>query len=447
MKSRFVLFAALFLSMLFPVAVSAQETLDALVERELPVLVEHYQMLHAAPELSGQEEKTSAFVARELRALGFDVTERFGKYADPKMTAYGGVGVLCNGAGPTVLVRADMDALPIEEKTGLPYASRVKAINFDGKETFVMHACGHDLHITIFLGVAKALVQFKDQWRGTLLMIGQPAEETVGGAESMIHAGLYDRFPKPDYALALHDWSTIEAGKVGYCPGFAMASVTTVEVVMRGLGGHGSAPETTKDPIVASAQCIMMLQTIVSREIPARDSAVVTVGAIHGGTRSNIIPEEVRMQLTVRTYDEEVRQKITASIERIAKHAALAAGIPEDRAPIVTVSKETPPLFNDPELTRCVADAMKKALGEDNVLQQPPVMGSEDFSVFGLKDRRVPVCLFWVGAVDPEKYAESQRTGDRLPALHSPHFAPAAEPTIRTGVKAMPSSVLELMKK
>ena len=337
---------ALLCVFLFAAPAIAQQSLDSMLDREIAQLVSTYKMLHAAPELSHHEEKTAAFVASQLRALGFTVTERVGKYAQPEWTSYGVVAVMKNGAGPTVLVRTELDALPVEEKTGLPYASTVKTKNDAGQEVSVMHACGHDIHITSFLGTAKMLVALKDQWHGTLVMIGQPAEETVNGARAMLADGLYTRFPKPDFALALHDSADVEAGKITWCPGYAMASSTSVDLVIRGLGGHGARPEATKDPVVIAAQTVLALQTIVSREKSALDPAVITVGSIHGGTKRNIIPDEVTLQLTIRTYKEEVRQHILASIERIAKGLALAAGVPEDRAPILKSDRKRERAFN-----------------------------------------------------------------------------------------------------
>lgn len=428
---------------------SAQPSLDALIDREIPSLVAMYKTLHATPELSHHEEKTSALVAKELRALGYTVTERVGKYSRPEWVGYGVVGVLKNGEGPTVLVRTDLDALPVEEKTGLPYASKVKTKNDAGQEVGAMHACGHDIHITSLLGTAKTLTQFKDRWRGTLVLIGQPAEETIDGAKAMLNDGLYSRFPKPNYALALHDNAELEAGKVAYATGYALASSTSVDITIRGIGGHGSKPEATKDPIVTAAEVIMALQTIISRENSPLDPAVITVGSIHGGTKHNIIPDDVHLQLTVRAYKEEVRRKLLASIERITKQIALAAGIPNERAPIVNVSdtEVTPATYNDPGLTQRLATAFEKALGRENVVPWPPIMGSEDFGHFGLEGHQIPTCIFWLGAVDPMKVAQSQQTGTPLPSLHSNSFQPLPEPTIRTGVKAMTSAVLELMKK
>ena len=426
----------------------AQQSIDGMLDREIAQLVSTYKMLHAAPELSHHEEKTAAFMASQLRALGYTVTERVGKYAEPDWISYGVVAVMKNGAGPTVLVRTELDALPVEEKTGLTYASTVKAKNDAGQEVSVMHACGHDIHITAFLGTAKMLAALKDQWHGTLVMIGQPAEETVNGARAMLADGLYTRFPKPDFALALHDSSDVAAGTITWCPGYAMASATSVDLVIRGLGGHGARPEATKDPVVLAAQIVVALQTIVSREKSALDPAVITVGSIHGGTKRNIIPDEVTLQLTIRTYKEEVRQQILASIERIAKGMALAAGVPEDRAPILKVieSENSPATYNDPALSERIAGAIGRTIGNDNVIKAQPLMVSEDFGYFSL-DHQIPAFMFWLGAVEPARVEASKKSGKPLPSLHSSLFEPLPEPTLRTGVKAMTSAVLELMKK
>jgi hippurate hydrolase len=446
MKKPFLIVALIAIPLCL--GVRAQSSLDAMIDREIAQLVSTYKMLHAAPELSHYEEKTSAFLASQLRSFGYTVTEHVGKYDRPQFTGYGVVAVMKNGDGPTVLVRADIDALPVEEKNNVPYASKVKAKNDLGQEVSVMHACGHDVHITNLIGTAKILAALKDQWRGTLVLIGQPAEETVDGARAMLADGLYTRFPKPDFAVGLHDSADYEAGKISYVPGYAMASSTSVDLTIRGLGGHGSKPEATKDPIVVASQTILALQTIISRENSPLDPAVVTIGSIHGGAKRNIIPDEVLLQLTIRTYKEEVRQRILTSIERIAKGIAAAAGIPDDRAPIMKVieSENAPSLYNDPQLTERLANAIGKAIGSENVIKSAPLMASEDFGVLNL-DRQIPSFYFWLGAMAPEKIAASKQSGKPLPSLHSSLFEPLPEPTLRTGVKAMTTAVLELMKK
>jgi amidohydrolase len=430
-------------------AMGQQGKIDAKVDQQLPALVSMYKELHAAPELSHHEEKTSALVAQELRSLGFEVTEHVGRYANPNWRAYGVVAVLKNGTGATVLVRADMDALPVEEQTGLPYASRVRAKDDDGVDVPVMHACGHDIHVTSLIGTARVLRALKDQWHGTLILIGQPAEERIDGARAMLADGLYTRFPRPDYALALHDSAELETGKVGYIAGYMLASATSVDVTIRGRGGHGAYPHSTKDPIVMAAQYVVAIQTIVSREDSPLDPAVVTVGSIHGGSKHNIIPDEVHLQISVRAYKEEVRQRIVASLERIAKGIALAGGVPEDLAPIVKASdtEVTPATYNDPALTARVAAAMKAALGAENVVSLEPVMGSEDFGQLGLEGHQIPTMMFRVGAIDADRIAKSQQTTVPLPSLHSALFWPVPDTTIRTGVRAMTVAVMELMKK
>ena len=446
MKKLFVI--ACLVAIPFVVSVRAQQSLDAMIDREIAQLVSTYKMLHAAPELSHYEDKTSAFLATQLRSFGYTVTEHVGKYDRPQFSGFGVVAVLKNGDGPTVLVRADIDALPVEEKNNVPYASKVKTKNEAGQEVSVMHACGHDVHITNLIGVAKILAGLKDRWHGTLILIGQPAEETVDGAKAMLADGLYTRFPKPDFTIGLHDSADAEAGKVLYAPGYAMASSTSVDLIIRGLGGHGSKPEATKDPIVIASQTILALQTIISRENSPLDPAVVTIGSIHGGTKRNIIPDEVVLQLTIRTYKEEVRQHILASIDRIAKGVAMAAGVPEDRAPILKVieSENAPSLYNDPQLTERLATAIGKAIGPDNMIKSSPLMASEDFGHLSL-DHQIPSFYFWLGAMAPERIAESRKSGKPLPSLHSSLFEPLPEPTLRTGVKAMTTAVLELMKK
>jgi hippurate hydrolase len=410
------------------------------LQQEYPSLLELYKHLHSHPELSFQEVQSAARVAEELRQAGCEVTPGVGKG--------GVVGVLRNGAGPTVLLRADMDALPVKEQTGLPYASTVTAQDAQGKEVPVMHACGHDIHMTWLVGAARLLAQMKDQWHGTLVFIGQPAEEANGGALGMLADGLYQRFPRPDFCLALHDDAELAAGTVGYTPGYSGANIDAVDIIVRGVGGHGAYPHKTKDPVVLAAQIILDLQTIVSREVRPGEPAVVTVGSIHGGTKRNIIPEEVRLQLTVRSYKEEVRQQILEAIKRIARGQALAAGIPQDRLPEVKVTDEiTPALYNDPKLTERLVGTLNGWFGETNLIRKPPSMGGEDFSEFGRTEPKIPICMFNVGGVSPDALKESQRTGKPLPSLHSPLWAPVAEPSIKAGVTALAACVLELSGK
>jgi amidohydrolase len=439
------------LALLVASAVStfAQQTPQQLADAELPSLVALYKQLHAAPELSMQEEKSAAVMAKELRAVGCEVTEKVGKYEKPEFKGYGVVGVMKNGPGPTVLVRTDMDGLPIPEETGLPYASKVMAKNVEGQEVPVMHGCGHDMHMAAFVGTARALAKLKDRWSGTIVFVAQPAEEIGTGARAMLRDGLYTRWPKPDFALGLHDNAGMEAGTIAVTEGYTFANVDSVDVTVRGISGHGAYPHKTKDPVVLAAQMVNGWQTIASREVNPLESVVVTVGSIHGGLKHNIISEELKMQLTVRTYKKEVREQVLAAIARIAKGTAVAAGLPEDRMPIVHVRQDefTPATYNNPELTRRLVGVWRQSLGENKVEMTEPTMGGEDFSEFTLEDRSVPTCMFWVGAVDPAKVAESKRTGAALPSLHSSKFAPVPEPTIRAGVVAMTSAVLELMKK
>ena len=423
--------------------------IEKVVESELPSLLSIYKDMHSHPELSWHEEKTSAFLAKELRAAGCEVTEHLGKYDKPGITGYGVIGVLKNGPGQTVLVRTDMDALPVEEETGLPYASKVTTKNEEGKDVHVMHACGHDAHIAAFVGTVRALQSLKDQWQGTIVFVGQPAEETGNGARALLNDGLYKRFPKPDFALGFHDKADLEIGHIAVTEGPTYANVDSVNITVRGIGGHGAYPHKTKDPIVLSAEIIMALQTIASRENNPLDPVVVTVGSIHGGTKHNIISDEVKMQLTVRTYKAEVRDRVLAAIDRITKGCATAAGIPTERAPIVDVLKDqfTPATYNNPELTRRLVDVWKKQLGADKIEKSDPTMGGEDFSEYSLADHSIPAVDFHIGAVDPVKIAEFKKAGKELPTLHSSKFAPVPEPTIHVGMVGMISAVLELMKK
>jgi hippurate hydrolase len=430
--------------------VFADESVQGLAESELPSLLAIYKDLHQHPELSTREQRTSELVAKELRAAGCEVTDHIGKYKNAGETGYGVVGLMKNGDGPVVLVRTDMDALPVQEETGLPYASKVTTTNNAGEEVHVMHACGHDVHISTFIGVAREMTKLKDQWHGTIVFVGQPAEELGTGARALLNDGLYNRFPKPDYALGFHDNAQMEIGHVGVTPGYTYANVDSVDVTVHGLGGHGAYPHKTKDPIVLSAEMINMWQTIPSRQINPIDPVVVTVGSIHGGTKHNIIPDEVRMQLTVRTYKGEVRRQVLDAIKEVARGCAIAGGWPQDKMPEVKVREDefTPSTYNNPELTQRLIGVWKKSLGEKNVEIVDPTMGGEDFSEYSLADQSIPAVDFHVGAVSPEKIAASKKEGATpLPSLHSSKFAPVPEPTIKTGVIAMTSAVLDLMKK
>jgi hippurate hydrolase len=427
----------------------AQQTPQSIADAELPSLIAIYKDLHAHPELSTHEERSAAIVAKELKAAGCEVTDHVGKYDKSGLTSFGVIGVMKNGAGPTVAIRTDLDALPVHEETGVPYASTVTTKNDAGQDVSVMHACGHDIHMSTFIGTARALGKLKDKWHGTIIFIGQPAEETVGGARALLKDGLYTRWPKPDYVLGLHDDAEIATGQIGVTEGYCYANVDSVDVTVRGVGGHGAYPHKTKDPVVLAAEMINAWQTIASRENNPVDPIVVTVGSIHGGTKHNIISDEVKMQLTVRTYKQEVRDRVLAAIERIAKGIATTAGVPDDRMPIVQVEKDqyTPATYNNPELTKRVSAALKTAIGADNVIPKDPTMGGEDFSEYSLPDHSIPAFMFNVGAVDPAKVAQSKKTGTPLPSLHSSKFAPVPEPTIRTGLVGMVSAVLDLMKK
>lgn len=429
-------------ALLFALAALTLRAADpaSVVRQELPSLVTLYQELHANPELSMHEVETAARVAKELREAGLEVTEKVG--------GHGVVGVLKNGDGPVILVRTDLDALPVKEQTGASYAS-TKVVKDDlGREVNVMHACGHDVHMTSFIGTARALSKLRDQWKGTVVMIGQPAEERVLGARLMLRAGLFSKFPKPDKAIALHCASDLPHGTVGIVEGYALANVDSVEIVVKGVGGHGSMPHLCKDPIVLASHIVLALQTIVSREVRPGDPAVVTVGSIHGGTKSNIISDEVRLQLTLRSYKTETRQHLIDSIKRIVKAQAESAGMPADKMPEVIVSDDqTPALYNQPALCAEVRRHLDATLGEANVLTREPVMGAEDFAEYGLTKEKVPLCMFWLGTQPPDVVAEAKKKGITLPSLHSPYFKPIPEPSIETGVKALTSAVIGLMAK
>jgi len=410
------------------------------IDSEYASLEALYKHLHSNPELSLHELQTAARMAKELKSLGFEVTEKVG--------GNGVVGVLKNGKGPTVLVRTDMDALPVTEKTGLPYASKVRTRDKHGNEVGVMHACGHDMHMTCWVGAARVLASMKDKWQGTLVFIGQPAEEIGAGARDMLEAGLYEKFPRPDFCLALHCDNFSPHGQVRFTEGLALANVDSVDILVKGKGGHGSAPHTTIDPVVLAARIVLDLQTIVSRERNPIEPAVVTVGSIHGGTKHNIIPNDVALQLTVRTTTDKTRKEVLEAISRIAKAAALGAKAPE---PVVSHQPGdfTPATFNDVALTRRTVPVLQEALGAQNVQARPPVMGGEDFGRFALTgDKKVPIFIFFLGTIAPERFVEAAKPdGKTIPSLHSDEYYPVPEPSIRTGVLSLALSVLNLAGK
>ena len=394
-----------------------------------PELQKLYVELHQSPELSLHEEKTSERLVSELKPLGYEVTARVG--------GYGVVAVLRNGPGPTVLFRTDSDALPVEEKTGLPFASKVRTA--DG--TPVMHACGHDLHMSAWVGTAKWMSVHKDRWSGTLVMIAQPAEEVVKGARAMLADGLYTRFPKPNFALAVHDDSGLPAGEVGYTPGYALANSDSIDIAVFGRGGHGAQPQSTVDPIIIATRIVSGLQLLVSRVNNPLDPIVITVGQIHGGTKNNVIPDQAMLGLSVRTYKKEVRDRVLEGINRVAKAEADLAGAP--RTPEVTIMEGTKAVYNDPKLTQRLVAALRSSLGDANVLEIPPKMVSEDFSYYG--EDGIPEAMFHIGAVNPQKFADAQRSGTPLPSLHSALFAPDFQPTLRTAMETEITELLELM--
>jgi hippurate hydrolase len=407
------------------------------IDAEYSDLEKLYKHLHSNPELSLREVKTADRLAKELSKLGFKVTEKLG--------GNGLVGVLENGKGPTVMVRTDMDALPVTENTGVSYASKVRVRDKNDQEVGVMHACGHDVHMTCWTGTARVLASLKDKWKGTLIFIAQPAEEIGTGARQMLGAGLYKKFPKPDYALALHSDASRPHGTVGYTEGLAMANVDSVDITVKGKGGHGATPHLTVDPIVLAARIILDLQTLVSRENDPVDPAVVTVGSIHGGTKHNIIPAEVKMQLTVRSTKAKTRLRLIEGIKRIAKACAEGANAPPPEVKH-DLSEYTPALHNDPALTKRITGVFRDVVGAENVKERPPLMGGEDFSRYS--QGGVPIFLYWLGTVDPKKVEESQKEGGKpLPSIHSEFYAPVPEPSIRTGVLTMSRAVLDLMGK
>jgi len=427
-------------AMTIPTAANAAALSDA-IRADMPQLMTLYRDLHANPELSMQEVRTPAKVAPELRKLGFKVTEKVGKT--------GVVAVMTNGPGPVLMLRADMDGLPVVEQTGLPFASKVRATARSGVETGVMHACGHDTHMTAFIGTARRLAAMKDQWSGTLVMILQPGEETGEGAKAMLDDGLYTRFPKPAYVLAFHDAAALPAGAIGVTPGYALANVDSVDILVKGLGGHGAYPHTTKDPIVLASRIVVALQTLVSRENNPLDPAVVTVGSFQAGAKHNIISDEAKLQLTVRSYKPEVRKLLLDGIKRIARGEAIAAGLPEDRMPVVSFreGEYTPATFNTDDFSKKTLALFQQHFGAERASETPPVMGGEDFSRFWLADKQVQSLIFWVGGTPKDKWDAAGGDTLKLPSLHSPFWAPDAEAVISTATEALTVASLDVLKK
>lgn len=411
--------------------------IDGAVARDLTDLIAFYKALHAHPELSRHEEKSAAGIAARLASAGYSVT--------PHVGGHGVVGVLVNGPGPTVLIRGDMDALPVTEETGLGYRSAVTSENADGRRIGVMHACGHDVHQTCLVGTAKLLAETRDRWRGTLVIIAQPAEEIGTGALAMIEDGLFDRFPRPDYCLALHVSASAPAGDVAYTSGWALANVDSVDVTIYGRGGHGSRPHETIDPIVAAAQTIVSLQTIVARRVDPLESGVISVGSIHAGSKHNIIPDEARLQITVRSYTDQTRRILLDGIREVTVNTCRAMGCTRDPAVVIRENEFTPATYNDPELTTAAIGVLSQVIGKDHIRRFKPVMGGEDFGQYGRR-LNVPSFMFWLGSVDRKLFDASQvEGGPRLPPLHSSRYAPDPEPTVRTGVRSMASVALSLL--
>ena len=427
-------------------AVAAPAAADPLADQvrsDLPSLMAIYRDLHANPELSMQETRSAGVLAAEVRKLGFDVTTGVGKT--------GVVAVMKNGPGPVLLIRADMDGLPVIEQTGLPFASKVRGTSLAGVESGVMHACGHDTHMTSWIGTARRLAAMKSAWSGTLVMIAQPGEETGAGAKAMLDDGLYTRFPKPTHAIAFHDSASLPAGVIGYKTGWALANVDSVDIHVKGLGGHGAYPESTRDPIVLASKIVMALQTLVSRENDPQSPAVVTVGSFHAGAKHNIIPDEAKLQLTVRSYTDKTRQLLLDGIKRITRGEAIASGIPEDRMPEVVVNfggaVYTPATFNTDKLTVSTAEAFTRRFGAERVRVGPAAMGGEDFSRYHRADEKIESMIFWVGGVPKAKWDAAGGDTSKLPSLHSPFWAPEAETVIQTATEAMVTAALGVVGK
>lgn len=436
MKHGAILLASFGLALAAP---ARAEDLRGALTAQMPSLLELYRDLHAHPELSFQEEKTSAKLAGLIRALGFEVTEKVGKT--------GVVAVLRNGDGPTVLLRTDMDGLPVSEQTGLPFASKERGVPESGVESAVMHACAHDTHMTAWIAAARLLAARRSEWSGTLVMIAQPAEELGEGALAMLEDGLFERFPKPDFVLAFHNSAQLPAGVIGVASGYAWANVDSVDIQVPGVGGHGAYPHATKDPIVLASSIVMKLQTLASREIDPLDPVVVTIGSFHAGTKHNIIPDEARLQLTVRSYSDQTRKRLLDGIARIARGEAIAAGMPEEAMPVVSAKENyTPAVYNSPELTSGVAASLRERFGEGRVQEITSTMGGEDFGRYRRADPdNIQSLLLSIGGVPQESWDAAQRGELTLPSLHSSSWAPDAEKVIATAAEALSATAIQLM--
>lgn len=430
-------------SLIFNVMLAQNEVTSLInkeVDNSISEYISLYKHLHQNPELSFFEFKTAERIKKELEDIGFELTSNFGGNSL--------VGVFKNGKGPVIMVRTDMDALPILEKTGLDFKSTVSMKNELGEEYPVMHACGHDMHMSVFIATANTMVKLKKYWSGTLLFIAQQAEEKSGGSSNMIKAGLFKKFPVPDYALAYHVSSSLPAGTIGYCSGATFAGVSSVDIKFKGVGGHGAYPHKTIDPIVMASQAILAFQTIVSREISPTDPAVVTVGSIHGGSQHNIIPDEVNLKLTIRSYKTEVEKQIIDALKRISLHTALSFDIPKDKLPeVVVLGESTPPVINNQDLLNKAVKSFEKIVGKENLLEVEAQMVGEDFGNYGLTEENIPILLSWLGSVPVDKYNEFQVKGEDLPALHSPFYYPDPIPTLKTGAKSMVQTLIDLMGK
>ncbi len=416
-------------------------TLCKIVQQELASLVTLYKRLHANPELSGLEEKTSSLLAEHLEACGIEVIRNIG--------GFGIAGVLKNGDGPTIMIRTDMDALPIIETSGADYASTVKTLDSSGRSCGVMHGCGHDIHMAVFVGVAKILTQMKNVWKGSILFVGQPAEESMSGAKGMLEDGLFEKCGTPDYCLAMHVFPTISSGSIAVRSGPIMAGTFQLKIIVRGVGGHGAFPHEARDPVVLAARIVTSLQTVVSREISPLNPAVVTVGSIHGGTRANIIPEEVVMEVTARFFDSDSRNRILNSIKRICKNEALSMDIPENLLPIIDLNEadELPATINDKNLAEIVKSVVIDNLGEGNISKVDKVMGSEDFALFRkAASNEIPCCLFFAGATSLSDMESFHSSGITMPGLHNSKFLPPPESTISTAVTTMVATTIKIMR-